>query len=169
MTGHVIENNWMTRFLCNKLGGQLIPDDLAYAKEVLRTKALIGLVKRRNESYQRFKDYFGWQINDGDPKKMECEERYLEWGWDASHYKPIEENSEEWNLLTKSNTFDLKLYEYAEMLFKVQGAILSGDFDANSEPPPVETVSEAEGTVEDSVEISQPETDPLPNNSSSRL
>lgn len=141
LTGHVIENNWMTRFLCNKLGGQLTPDDEAFAKEVLRTKALVGLVKRRNESYHRFKDYFGWKINDADPKKVECEERFLEWGWNASHYTPIEKGSEEWNLLKKSNTFDLKLYEYAETLFEVQGALLHGDqvqIDDTNNPPAIQ-------------------------------
>jgi hypothetical protein len=125
----VIENNWMPRFLCNKLGGQLTPDDEAFAKEVLRTKALVGLVKRRNESYHRFKDYFGWKINDADPKKVECEERFLEWGWNASHYTPIEKGSEEWNLLKKSNTFE------------VQGALLHGDqvqIDDTNNPPAIQ-------------------------------
>ena len=117
----------MTRFLCNKLGGQLNADDLAFAKEVLRTKAIVGLVRKRNESYHRFKEYFGWKIKDSDPNKVECEERYLEWGWDTSHYTPVGKNSEEWKLLLKSNTFDLELYEFAEKLFEVQGALLHGE------------------------------------------
>ena len=121
----MIENNWMTRFLCNKLGGQLTANDEALAREVLRQKCLIGLLSRKNESFQRFKTSFQWKINDGDPQKVDCEEKYLEWGWEGKiKYTPVKEDSEEWKELRKANTFDLRLYEYAEKLFEVQGVLM---------------------------------------------
>ena len=114
----------MTRFLSNKLGGELTVDDEALAREVLRTRALVGLLRKKHESYQRFKDYFGWRVNDAYPEKVACEDKHLEWGWMASDYKNVAEGSEEWNALKMSNTFDMRLYEYAEKLFEAQGLMM---------------------------------------------
>ena len=128
------------------MGGELTPDDEALAREVLRTKALVGLLKRKNESYQRFKDYFGWKVNDANPHKVECEEKYLEWGWLSADYTPVGQDSEEWKALKISNTFDLRLYEYAEKLFEAQGTLLLEDGRVNY-------VSPSEAGPEDMMEM----------------
>ncbi len=131
----------MTRFLTNKLGGELTANDEAIAKEVLRTKALIGLLKRKNESIERFKQYFGWKIDDSNIKKVECEEMYLEWGWTSKEdsvgigtHNKLDTESEEWKILRTANSYDIRLYEYAEKLFEVQGILLDGDHVDYIEP-----------------------------------
>ena len=54
----LVENNWMTRFLSNTLAGQLGPQHEAMAKEVLRTKCIIGLLKDKTESMRRLEMFF---------------------------------------------------------------------------------------------------------------
>ena len=123
----------MTRFLTNKLGGELTHNDEVVAKEVLRSKALIGLLKHKNESMQRFKQYFNWRIDDSNPTKVQCEEKYLEWGYkddeltSSGSYKMPSQHSEEFKILKSSNAYDIRLYEYAEKLFEVQGLLLNED------------------------------------------
>ena len=120
----MVENNWMTRFLTNKLGGQLTPDDEATAKEVLRTKCLVGLLNRKTESMQRFKTYFGWKTLDNDESR-DCEEKQLHWGWTGKNkHDKLEVGSDAWNLLKEQNSFDIRLFEYAEKLFEIQGKTL---------------------------------------------
>ena len=120
----MIENNWLTRFLTNKLGGQLTPDDEATAKEILRTKCLVGLLNRKTESMQRFKTYFGWKTLDNDQSR-DCEEKHLHWGWTGKNkHEKLEVGSETWNLLKEQNSFDIRVFEYAEKLFEIQGKTL---------------------------------------------
>jgi len=48
----MVENNWMTRFLTGKMGGELTPDDEALAREVLRTKTIVGLLSKKGRKYE---------------------------------------------------------------------------------------------------------------------
>jgi hypothetical protein len=54
----LVENNWMTRFLSNTIAGQLRPEHEAIAKEVLRTKCIIGLLSDKTESMRRLEMFF---------------------------------------------------------------------------------------------------------------
>ena len=54
----LVENNWMTRFLSNTLAGKLLPEHEAMAKEVLRTKCIIGLLSEKTESLRRLELFF---------------------------------------------------------------------------------------------------------------
>ena len=54
------ETNYLVRSIVHKPTGVVTPDDLAVAKEVLRRKALIGLLDDKEVSLRRFKAYFGW-------------------------------------------------------------------------------------------------------------
>ena len=115
----MVENNWMTRFLSNKMAGELTMDDEAVAKEILRTKALIGLLERKHESLRRFQLFFDWNAAD-----EECDEKLLNWGWSGkNHYSPVQEGSEVWGLLMEQNTFDMRLYDYAKILFDEQASL----------------------------------------------
>jgi hypothetical protein len=115
----MVENNWMTRFLSNKMAGELTLEDEAIAKEILRTKALIGLLERKHESLRRFRLYFGWNVVD-----EECDEKLLNWGWSGNnHYSSVQEGSEVWSLLMEQNTFDMRLYDYAKILFEEQARL----------------------------------------------
>jgi hypothetical protein len=119
----MVENNWMTRFLTNKMGGELSPEDEAMAKEVLRTKCLVGLLSKKTESMRRFKTYFQW--NNNKHENQDCEDKLLHWGWSGKNkHESVEEGTETWNLLKEQNTFDIRLYEYAVKLFEVQGSTI---------------------------------------------
>lgn len=113
------ENNWMTRFLTNKLQGPLTMQDEAVAREVLKTKCLVGLLGYKGESMHRFTRYFGWTVDGA--KMEECHGKLLDWNWPAKNKHPdLEESSDVYKILTKQNTFDIRLYKYAQELFHQQ-------------------------------------------------
>lgn len=121
---NLVENNWMTRFLTNKLGGEITSDDEALAKEILRTKVLVGLLSKKTESVHRFKVYYGWKVKD---ENDDCEDKLLQWGWSGKNkHANIIKGSDAWNLLQEQNSFDIRLYEYAVKLFEVQGSTIFG-------------------------------------------
>lgn len=125
-----VENNWMTRFLSNKMGGELTPDDEAIAKEVLRTKCIVGLLNKKDESMRRFVSYFSWDNTAS--RSLECQEKLLSWSWSAKNkHPPLEKNSEAWKLLEEHNTFDMRLYEYAKQLFEYQRQLFHPISDNN--------------------------------------
>ena len=114
------ENNWMTRFLSHQMTKKLTSDDLNVAKEVLRRKCIVGLLDEMGESMSRFEKVFGWRLNTEEDE--ECEEKKLQWGWTGKHrHASIDEGSIVWNLIVRKNEFDMKLYEYAKILFVEQG------------------------------------------------
>lgn len=59
-----IENNWLTRFLSNKVGGRLSREDVLLAKEIIKTKCLVGLYDDMEVSMARFQRYFGWNAEE---------------------------------------------------------------------------------------------------------
>ncbi|KAL7466660.1 hypothetical protein ACHAXS_011339 [Conticribra weissflogii] len=119
----LVENNWMTRFLSNAPEGPLTPEHEAIAKEVLRKKCLIGLLREKTETMRRLESFFNWKA-DRSQRRMECEEKLLYWDWPGKNrHDPVLEGSEAWNRLEFQNTFDIRLYEYAEKLFVAQGKL----------------------------------------------
>merc|ERR1712157_159133 len=96
--------------------------DLDLAKEILKTKCLIGLLSRKQESLERFQAYFGWSKLAKKSGVAECEERLLGWGWSNKNKHPeVDINSEAYHLIRTKNELDIKLYEYAIELFDEQG------------------------------------------------
>ena len=117
-----IENNWMVRSLTNKMEGYLTIQDLEIAKEVLRRKCLIGLMKEKHVSMKRFELFFGWDEKAKKPGADECEDKLLSWGWPNKHKHPLlEPGTEAYRLLQTKNSLDIQLYEYAKILFVQQG------------------------------------------------
>mmetsp|Transcript_8150 Transcript_8150/g.11836 ORF Transcript_8150/g.11836 Transcript_8150/m.11836 type:complete len:379 (+) Transcript_8150:120-1256(+) len=115
------EKNWMVRLLTNKFTEKLSGEDLEVAKEVLRTRCVIGLMDRMEESLERFNTYFGWSSPDGD----DCKNDLLHGGVNRNPHPKIEVGSEVWNLLYEQNELDIKLYEYAQVLFEEQRLLFS--------------------------------------------
>jgi len=115
------ENNWHVRFLTNQLTKAYVTDeDFQLAKEVLRRKCLVGLLIEKEESMERFSNHFGWNLESGNSK--ECTKRKLEWDWSLRHPHEVEivEGNRLWNLIVSLNEYDMKLYEYARVLFDEQ-------------------------------------------------
>lgn len=111
----------MTRFLSNSLSGELTPEHEAIAKEVLRTKCIVGLLHDKSETWRRLEMLFDLHTTEQPQRRDECEEKLLYWNWPGKNrHAPVVEGSEAWDNLHKQNTFDLRVYEYAERLFAAQ-------------------------------------------------
>jgi len=117
----LVENNWMTRFLSNTLSGELAPEHVAIAKEVLRTKCLIGLLRDKTETMRRLDVFFNFRAIEHTQRREECQEKLLYWDWpNKNRHDLIEKGSTAWDELYKHNMYDMQLYEYAEELFEAQ-------------------------------------------------
>lgn len=122
------ENNWLTRQLTNELEGELTDAHLQMAIEVLRRKFLVGVMSRMEETMTRFERYFRWKYIVSPATQETCRQDLLKGKVNSNtknkHDKP-KEGSEEWNLLSEQNSFDLQLYAYVESLFDEQEAFVA--------------------------------------------
>ena len=69
----------MTRFLSNTLSGELAPEHEAVAKEVLRTKCVIGLLRDKMETMRRLSVLFAARGPARTQRTDKCQERLLYW------------------------------------------------------------------------------------------
>jgi hypothetical protein len=121
-----VENNWMTRFLVNKPGGKLGKEDMVTAKEILRTKCLVGLYDDMEGSLKRFQLYFGWSQKAPPDQVEQCRTAVLAAG-DRRHNTPeLEVGTNMYQALAQVNLYDMELYQYAKVLYKVQGEQIFG-------------------------------------------
>ncbi len=129
------DNNWMVRNLIGKQRLELTKDDYALAKEIVRTKFVVGLMDKFEESIHRFNFLLG--VDESDPKNEDCIKQFSSNEGDEhsarndnrivkknqfnsySHPK-VENGSEVWVLLSKVHTYDILLYNFVVRLFKEQ-------------------------------------------------
>lgn len=124
-----VEHNWMTRFLVDKRGGTLSKHDMVTAKEILRTKCLVGIYEDLENSLKRFQLYFGWSQKSSPDQVRECRTAVLQAG-DTRHNVPeLEPGSKAYQALARVNVYDMELYEYAKVLYKMQGEQIFGIVD----------------------------------------
>ena len=91
--------------------------DLTIAKNLLRQKAMIGLLEQKTESLRRFLVLH----RVGASGARECQERMLDYAWpNNGHHDTVGKKSDAYQLLIQSNSLDMKLYEYAKFLFDLQ-------------------------------------------------
>jgi hypothetical protein len=70
--------SWMTRFLSNTLSGELTPEHEAIAKEVLRAKCLVGMLRDKAETMRRLNIIFNTKSDVRDRRREEeCQEKLL--------------------------------------------------------------------------------------------
>lgn len=55
-------DNWVTRYLVRNLKGVITEKDLNFAKEILETKCLIGMIDKMEESMDRIIIYYGLDV-----------------------------------------------------------------------------------------------------------
>jgi len=115
-----LDNNWMTRFLVDKPGGELTPHDLHQACEILRRKCLVGLATRMEESLHRFGMYMNWEMQSTQTNGCvhEISQKY---NMDGA----VEFKQHVWEGILAQNNFDILLYEYAEVLFEEQKSLFT--------------------------------------------
>lgn len=111
----------MTRFLSNKMSGEVKEQDLEIAKEILRSKFVIGILKEFNKTMEHFEKYFEWQIINR-PYRMKCVSNIISGGSNRHRYarEHVIKGSRAYSLLHWQNQFDMKLYHYALQLFRQQ-------------------------------------------------
>ena len=115
LTKNASENNYLTRQLSNgQQSPSLTTEHLEIAKIVLRSKFLIGFTEKINESFHRFRVYFGWTNISSDT----CEKSVLNLSKLKNYAQNL--NEKELKLMQDSNSLDLQLYKYAETLFEEQ-------------------------------------------------
>mmetsp|Transcript_16381 Transcript_16381/g.24291 ORF Transcript_16381/g.24291 Transcript_16381/m.24291 type:complete len:338 (+) Transcript_16381:141-1154(+) len=95
-------------------------DDLEKAKDILRTKFLIGLTTNVEESVERFDKYFGWYDNE---KRSECKRKAIQKGVNKNPHDALKEDSKAWDILAEMNKWDLQLYEFIVQLYEEQGEL----------------------------------------------
>ncbi|KAL7544857.1 hypothetical protein ACHAWF_008219 [Thalassiosira exigua] len=130
------DNNWMVRHLVGKdAKAELSIDDLEKAKELIRTKFVVGLMDHMEESVHRFNLLLG--IDENDPKNQQCIEEFSDNKGDShaarnsrkivkknqynSYAHPeAERGSPAWVSLAKIHMYDNMLYKYIGQVFKEQ-------------------------------------------------
>lgn len=134
-----VEHNWMTRLLSDTLDGPLNENHLELAKAVIRQKCLVGLLSRKGETVERFKEAFGWhekypefeKIVTEEERKLEmtraeeCADKLLHMDWPNKHRHATVDDvqSQEYAQLYEVNRYDIELYKYAERIFDEQSVL----------------------------------------------
>jgi hypothetical protein len=114
-----LANNEMVRTLAAKDPNEILTDtDLYVAMEVLRRKCVVGLVDRMDGSMTRFHGYFGWSslLLSGEST---CQSQLL--APNLAQFPMPAEGTAAYNLMVGQNRLDLRLYEYAQYLYDLQG------------------------------------------------
>lgn len=142
---NLLGDNFLTRSLTNTLDSSIPLSDehLLLAEEVIRTKFLVGLVDEMDETWFRIRNAFGWSNRGG---ATECAENII-WrnnvqmnktppgsvqvgAWQTSSNK-IEPNSSEWNILSRINEYDLRLYAKIRDIFAEQTDLFYSEEERN--------------------------------------
>ena len=130
------ENNWMVRMLVGKNNRDVLTtDDLELAKEIVRTKFVVGLMDSFDESVHRFNVFLG--IDESDAHNQECIGQFTSSGgdshaavnrkviatknqWNSYSHPDVEFGSPAWVSLSKIHFFDILLYRYVREIFDEQ-------------------------------------------------
>lgn len=125
------ENNWMVQFLSGKMEGEVQTEDLAVMKEVLRTRFIVGLLEYKHASMARFDQYFNWKYDPHPSDQPKCHTRFLDGDPNTNEKSNLmlKEDSQAWSLLLWQNKLDMKLHQYSQHLFGLQGQELFSNLD----------------------------------------
>jgi hypothetical protein len=129
------ENNWLVHHLAGKKHYEPVyRDDLENAKDIIKSKFIVGLMNDFDESVNRFNMLLG--VDGSDPKNKQCiadfvqtkkehtdkEERTTK-KRDLSNrnsYTKAEEGSAAWDMLSKIHELDVELYSFIEEQYALQ-------------------------------------------------
>jgi hypothetical protein len=121
----------MTRWLSNQQTGPLSEQHMTLAKDILRTKFVIGIYDKMEKSMEHFEKYFGWKVLSNSYREKCVHDHITDFVQknDVSEEMPPK-GSKEYNALLDLNHFDVELYRYAKILFMEQ----AGHFGKISRP-----------------------------------
>ncbi len=122
---HEYSNCPQTRFMTNRMTGELTKEDMEQAKQILKEKFLIGLLDDLDETVYRIMKYNEWKFSTDETEKMKQEDciRDLTTVGSAINPDPYEiptRGTQAYALITWQTQFDTKLFEYAKQLFDEQ-------------------------------------------------
>jgi len=126
-------DNWVTRYLVRNLKGVITEKDLNFAKEILETKCLIGMMDKMEESMDRIIIYYGLDVYHKTKEQKEsssakqCIKNFNEQKQNTHKHSLVGPESEEWKLLKEKNNYDMKLYNFAQDLWVKQGLMLKSE------------------------------------------
>jgi len=120
----LVESNLMVRMLSQNEEGKITQDDIAVAKEILRTKVLVGLMDRMDESIRRFDAFFGFNEGKSFADISHCQQEFIGGGSNKHAHPALEHTSDAWNKLAIKNWADMILYEYIVQLFNEQKGVV---------------------------------------------
>ena len=117
-------DNWVVRSLTNDKAGPITEEHLTLAKGMLTRKFFVGIAEYMEETIRRLEVYYGWNK----PEDCECVNNNLDNQPDrsvdierGSHEWYLQNNqpdrSNEWELITTKDKYDLMLYQYGLKLF----------------------------------------------------
>lgn len=116
------ESNFISRCLIDKMEAPFVEEDFSVAREILRTKTLVGLLDEMEESVRRFDSYFEF----GQPKNASCVEGYVKKGTNRhSHPGLPQPDSPVYQELLRKNHMDVRVYKYAVELFHEQASMFN--------------------------------------------
>lgn len=113
-------DNWVVRSLTNNKRGELNEEHVMVAKGILASKFFVGISDYLEETIKRLEIYYGWS----EDKSPGCVETHFKKYEKEKNPHMIERGSDEWNLITDKDNFDLMLYYYALELFAKQGSTM---------------------------------------------
>jgi len=124
-----VEENWVTRFLVHKYTGRLLDDHVEEAKQVMRDKMIVGILDENiQDSLKRFELYFDWwEFNKrkGDAGRVvQCQENRGRTAENKVRHPIPDKNDPAYQRLLQLNWADMKLYRYAEELFREQAVFV---------------------------------------------
>jgi len=117
------ESNFISRSLIDKMEEAFVEEDFNVAREILKTKCLVGLLNQMEESVRRFDSYFGFR-NPDQQISDECVEGYLKTGVNKNSHPELPAiDSPVHRELVRKNHMDIRLHKYVIELFREQGSL----------------------------------------------
>eukprot|EP00546_Thalassionema_frauenfeldii_P007868 CAMPEP_0178931040 /NCGR_PEP_ID=MMETSP0786-20121207/21661_1 /TAXON_ID=186022 /ORGANISM="Thalassionema frauenfeldii, Strain CCMP 1798" /LENGTH=1067 /DNA_ID=CAMNT_0020607817 /DNA_START=69 /DNA_END=3272 /DNA_ORIENTATION=- len=107
-----IENNYVTRILSGKRGGELEQKDVNYCKELLRRKAVVGTYEEIELTLRHFEQYLGWLPSNSNA--LNCQANIVSNDINNEGSMVMDESSGAYVLLKNQNRHDLALYSYVK-------------------------------------------------------
>merc|ERR1712150_86219 len=109
-----IENNYVTRILSGKHGGELEQKDVNYCKELLRRKAVVGTYEDIELTLRHFEQYLGWLPSNSNSNALNCQANIISNDINKEGSMVIDESSAAFVLLKNQNKHDMALYNYVK-------------------------------------------------------
>jgi hypothetical protein len=122
------ENNWLVHHLAGKKHYEVVDrNDLEMAKEMIKSKFIIGMMNEFDESVHRFNLLLG--VDEKDSTNKQCMADFSQTDDSKSQkkefsnrnsYTKAQEGSKAWNMIAEINSLDVELFSFIEEQFEAQ-------------------------------------------------